>query len=49
MRIAANIEMDADVALDTRSLEKLLPQRKHAVQRTRIDLSKTYKAVAAKI
>ena len=49
VRIAANVETDADVTLSSGSPEKLLPQRKRPVQRPRIDLSKTSKAVAGKL
>ena len=48
MKIAANIEADADVTLSSRSPEKLLPQRKRPAQGPRIDLSKTSKADVAK-
>ena len=48
VRIAANVETDADVTLSSGSPEKLLPQKKRPAQRPRIDLSKTSKAVAAK-
>ena len=48
VRIAANVEMDADVTLSSGSPEKLLPQRKRPAQGPRIDLSKTFKAVASK-
>ena len=48
VRIAANVETDADVTLSSGSPEKLLPQRKRPAQGPRIDLSKTVKAVAAK-
>ena len=48
VRIAANVETDADVTLSSGSPEKLLPQRKRHAQRPRIDLSKTLKAVAVK-
>ena len=48
VRIAANVEEDADMTLSSGSLEKLLPQRKRPAQRPRIDLSKTVKAVTAK-
>ena len=48
VRIAANVEPDADVGLSSGSPEKLLPQRKRPAQGPRIDLSKTSKAVAAK-
>ena len=48
VRIAANIDPDADVTLSSGSPEKLLPQRKRPVQRPRIDLSKTSKAGTAK-
>ena len=48
LRIAANIETDADVTLSSGSPEKLLPQRKRPAQGPRIDLSKTVKAAAAK-
>ena len=47
VRIAANVEADADVTLSSGSPEKLLPQRKRPAQVPRIDLSKTSKAVAA--
>ena len=49
VRIAANVETDADVTLSSGSPEKLLPQRKRSAQGPRIDLSKTSNAVAAKI
>ena len=48
VRIAANVETDADETLSSGSREKLLPQRKRPAQRPRIDLSKTSTAVAAK-
>ena len=48
VRIAANVEADADVTLSSGSPEKLVPQRKRPAQRPRIDLSKTSKAVTAK-
>ena len=48
VRIAANVEPDADVTLSSGSPEKLLPQRKRPAQGPRIDLSKTVKASAAK-
>ena len=48
VRIAVNVETDADVILTSGSPEKLLPQRKRPAQGPRIDLSKTSKAVAAK-
>ena len=44
VRIAANVEADADVILSSGSPEK---QRKRPAQGPRIDLSKTSKAVAA--
>ena len=47
MRVAGNIEADADVTLSSGSPEKLLPQRKRHAQGPHIDLSKTSKAVAA--
>ena len=47
VRIATNVEADADVTLSSGSPEKLLPQRKRPSQGPRIDLSKTSKAVAA--
>ena len=47
VRIAANVEADADVTLSSGSPEKLLPQRKWPAQGPRIDLSKTFEAVAA--
>ena len=46
VRIAANVEADADVTLFSGSPEKLLPQRKRPAQGPRIDLSETSKAVA---
>ena len=48
MRIAPNVETDADVTLSSGSPEKLLPQRKRPAEGPRIDMSKTSKAVAAK-
>ena len=48
VRIAANVEADADVTLSSRSPEKFLPQRQVPAQRPRIDLSRTSKAVVAK-
>ena len=48
VRIAANVEPDADVTFSSGSPEKLLPQRKRPAQGPRIDLNKTSKAVAAK-
>ena len=48
VRIAANVEADADVTLSSGSPEKLLPQRKWPAQGPRIDLSKSFKADAAK-
>ena len=48
VRIAGNIEADADVTLSSGSPEKLLPQRKRPAQGPRIDLNKTSKAVSAK-
>ena len=48
VRIAANVEADADVTLSSGSPEKLLPQRKRPAQGPRIDLSKISKLVAAK-
>ena len=48
VRIAANVEADADVTLSPGSPEKLLPQWKRPAQGPRIDLSKTSKADAAK-
>ena len=48
VRIAANVETDADMTLSSGSPEKLLPQGKRPAQGPRIDLSKTSKAVAAK-
>ena len=48
VRIAANVESDADVMLSSGSPEKLLPQKKRPAQGPRIDLSKTVKAAAAK-
>ena len=48
VRIAANVEPDADVTLSSGSPEKLLPERKRSAQGPRIDLSKTSKADAAK-
>ena len=47
VRIAANVEADADVTQSSGSPEKLLPQRKRPAQGPFIDLSKTSKAVAA--
>ena len=47
VKIAANVETDADVTLSSGSPEKLLPQWKRPAQGPRIDLSKTSKAVAA--
>ena len=47
VRIAANVEADADVTVSSGSPEKLLPQTKRPAQGPRIDLSKTSKAVAA--
>ena len=47
VRIAANVEADADVTLSSGIPEKLLPQMKRLAQGPRIDLSKTSKAVAA--
>ena len=47
VRVAGNIEADADVTLSSGIPEKLLPQRKRPAQGPRIDLSKTSKAVAA--
>ena len=47
VRIAANVEADADVTLSSGSPEKLLEQRKPPAQGPRIDLSKRSKAVAA--
>ena len=49
MRIAANVEADADVTLSSGSPGKVLPQRKRPAQGPRIDLSKTSKAVTSKI
>ena len=48
VRIAANVETDADETLSSGSPEKLLSQKKRPAQGPRIDLSKTSKAVAAK-
>ena len=48
VRVAANVEPDADVTLSSGSPEKLLPQRKRPAQGPRLDLSKTSKAAAAK-
>ena len=48
VRIAGNIEADADVTLSSGSPEKLLPQRKRPAQGPRIDLNKNSKAVSAK-
>ena len=48
VRIAANVDADADVTLTCGSPEKLLLQRKRPAQGPRIDLSKTSKADAAK-
>ena len=48
VRIAANVEGDADVTLSSGSPEKLLPQRKRPAEGPRIDLSRTVKAVTAK-
>ena len=48
VRIAANVETDADVTLSSGSPEKLLPQRKVPAQKPQTDLSKTSKAVVAK-
>ena len=48
VRIAANVEADADLTLSSGSPEKLLPQRKRPAQGPRIDLSKTSKVDAAK-
>ena len=48
VRIAANVETDADVTLSSGSPDKVLPQRKRPEQGPRIDLSKTSKAVTAK-
>ena len=48
VRVAANVEPDADVTLSSGSPEKLLTQRKRPAQGPRIDLSKTSKAAAAK-
>ena len=48
VRIAANVETDADVTLSSGSPEKLLPQRKVSAQRPRIGLGKISKAVVAK-
>ena len=48
VRIAANVETDADVTLSSGSPEKLLPQRNRPAQKPRIELSKTSTAVAAK-
>ena len=48
LRVAANVETDADVTLSTGCSEKLLPQKKHIAQRPRIELSKTSEAFAAK-
>ena len=48
VRIAANVETDADVTLSSGSPEKLLPQRKPPGQKPRIDLSKTSKAFVPK-
>ena len=47
VRIAGNVEADADVTLSSGSPEKHLPQGKRPAQGPRIDLSKTSKAVAA--
>ena len=47
VRIAANVEVDADVTLSSGSPEKLLPQRKRPAQGPRNDLSNASKAVAA--
>ena len=47
VRIAANVETDADVTLASGSPEKLLPQWKVPAQRPHIDLSNTSKAVVA--
>ena len=49
VRIAANVELQANMTLSSGSPEKLLPQRKVPAQRPRIDLSRTSKAVAKKI
>ena len=48
VRFATNVGKDADVTLSSGSLEKRLPQKNRPVQRPRINLSKTSKAVAAK-
>ena len=48
VRFATNFGTDVDVRLFSGSPGKLLPQKKRPVQRPRIDLSKTSKAVAAK-
>ena len=48
VRVAANVETDADGTLSSGIPEKLLPQKKRPAQRPRIDLGKTSKAVAVK-
>ena len=48
VRIAANVETEADVTLSSGCPEEFLPQRKVLAQRPSIDLSKTSKSVAAK-
>ena len=48
VRIAANVDTDADVTLSTGSPEILLPQRNQPAQRLCIDLSETSKTGAAK-
>ena len=48
VRVAANVEADADVTLCSGIPEKLLPQKKRPAQGPLIDLSETSKAVAVK-
>ena len=48
VRVAANVETDADVILSTGNRGKLLPQINHPEQRPLIDSRKTSKAIAAK-
>ena len=49
VRVVAKCEMNADVPLYSGKPGKFLPQRKRPAQRPRIDLSKTSKALAAKV
>ena len=49
VRVATNVEKDADVTLSSEGPQNILPQRKVPAQRRRIDLSKTLRLLLQKL